>query len=206
VRAHPRDKRDYLLPQPEKHRKRRHPNSVRMASRRGRIMPPGRQGTRNAPGPFSCAMRCGSSARRSLRNGHQQIQRPFCHSLRSAQEYRRLIIRKPDAPGAMDCPVNACCSSTREIAIKQQRFIDEKPPAEQRLVCEQITTNCPLRRSAIAGARCCLGYFGESFCYRKLRRVATIVFCRAIPSTARSPRKSFCRAFFVSPENPFGVG
>src|SRR6478736_6821170 len=93
-----------------------------------------------------CATTCASSLQRS-RSEWASINRTcvlLC--ITTCRKIWRAITRRPDAPGAMDCPANAYCSSARAMLPSNGISLTKKP-----------TRRRECRRAVL------LEYFGETF-------------------------------------------
>jgi len=67
-----------------------------------------------------------------LRHGHQQAQRPVVIHYDLPKNMKLLIRKRGRAGRERACRANACCCSGPATAVKQMRFIDEKPDAQER--------------------------------------------------------------------------
>ncbi len=91
-------------------------------------------------------------------------------------------------------------------AIKQQRFIDEKPPAEQRVAREQLQQIVHYAESGDCRRTVLLGYFGESFAPDGCGGCDNCLLPRDTFDGTLAAQKLLSCVFRIRQKSQFGVG
>jgi ATP-dependent DNA helicase RecQ len=91
-------------------------------------------------------------------------------------------------------------------AIKQQRFIEEKPPAEQRVAREQLQQIVHYAESGNCRRTELLGYFGESFASANCGGCDNCLFPRDTFDGTIAAQKFLSCVFRIRQKSQFGVG
>ena len=86
--------------------------------------------------------------------------RSWCTTI--SRKIWRAIIRRPGAPAATGCRVNACCCSAQAMWPSRLHFIDEKSEPEARIARAQLRQMVHYAESRECRRATLLGYFGET--------------------------------------------